>query len=511
MKYALLQRTHPDLDLRTLRRYQDLAAGGETFRARIADYLPQHDVEPAKVWKRRQAEAYYINYVARIVNFFASQLMRCPPQFKSDPETVDPWWDARKEDADGRGKPLTQVARELLVRALIGRRAYLRVEFPNAADLGPNATLADADRAGARDGRLVAVPTENVRHWKRRRDGSFEWVLEYERVEALDDFTDEKPRVTETWTCWYEDGTVRRWQADYAPDRKPTPSSNVQEVEAPRNPCGAIPLVELELPPELHVVGLVAEPQIAQFRKSNALSWSIDRTCYAMPAFYLKDRRKPPTMGAGYYLMLGHDEKFDWPAPPATAFSVVRDVTKDLVQEIHRVAEQMALAVDNNQAAAVGRSGDSKQADAKATEVVLKAYGNALRDPMERALDLLAIGRGEATDWDVAGMDVYDLKDAETLTDMALASEPLQIPSATHRRELLKAVSRAQLPHLDEKTRRTIDKEIDAGVNAEDTRPDSTVPPPGGKTGPDSSVPPDGGDGDDPSIPPPPRVPREMQ
>ena len=508
MKYALLQRVHPDINLRTLRRFHDLAEGGETFRARIADYLPQHDIEPSKVWKRRQDEAYYINYVARIVNFFASQLMRCPPQLKSEPEVVDPWWDALKEDADGRGKSLAQMGRELLVRALIGRRAYLRVEFPEGAPLPANATLADADRAGARNGRLVAVPTEHVRHWKRRRDGSFEWVLEHERVEELDDFADEKPRVTETWTCWYADGTARRWQVEYAPDRKPTPSSNVPEVDAPTNPCGAIPLVELVLPPELHVVGLIADPQIAQFRKSNALSWSIDRTCYAMPAFYLKDRRKPPTMGAGYYLMLGAEEKFDWPAPPATAFTVVRDVTKDLVQEIHRVAEQMALAVDNNQAAAVGRSGDSKQADAKATEVVLKAYGNALRDPMERALDLLAIGRGEKTDWDVAGMDVYDLKDAETLTDMALASEPLQIPSPTHRRELLKAVSRAQLPHLDEATRRAIEREIDAGVNAEDLRESTVPPPPGGKNGPESS---DGDDGDDPSIPPPPRVPREMQ
>lgn len=481
MKYSQLQRTHAGVDLDAISRSRDLFEGGDRFRAAVAKYLPQHDMEPPRLYQKRCASAYYLNYTARVVNFFASALMACPPTIKSEPETVDAWWEEFREDADGSGTDLVMLARDFLVRALVSQRSYLRVEFPSASELPAGATLADADRAGARSARLVAVPTECVRNWKRNPDGSFAWVLEHERVEELEDLDDEEPTITETWTQWYADGHARRWQTRYTSRTKPQASSDVPEIEPPANPCGAIPLVELALKPELCVLSHVADPQLEHFRKSNALSWSIDRTCYAMPWFFLKSAKKPPTMGAGYYGLLGLDEKIEWPAPPSAPFEVIRNNIADLVQEIHRVAEQMALAVDNSKAAAVGRSGESKAADHEATETVLRAYGQALRDPLERMLDLVARGRGESIDWDVAGMDVYDLADAKTLTEMALASDPLKIPSATHRRELLKAVSRAQLPHVDEETRQTIDREIDAGVNAEDTReerPDSSIPPP---------------------------------
>lgn len=503
MKYSHLNRTHSSINLDGISRSLDLFEGGDRFRANVAKYLTQHDMEPLALYKKRCASAYYLNYCARIVNFFASALMSCPPSLKSEPEQVDAWWESFREDADGRGTDLVMLARDFLVRALVSQRSYLRVEFPSASSLPAGATLADADRAGARSARLVAVPTECVRNWKRNPDGSFVWVLEHECVEELEDLDDEEPTITETWTQWYADGRARRWQTRHTSRTKPQSSSDVPEVEPPANPCGAIPLIELALKPELCVLSHVAEPQLEHFRKSNALSWSIDKTCYAMPFFHIKSAKKPPTMGAGYYGILGVDEKVEWPAPPSAPFEVIRNNIADLVQEIHRVAEQMALAVDNSKAAAVGRSGDSKAADHEATETVLKAYGQALRDPIERALDLVARGRGESIDWDVAGMDVYDLADAKTLTEMALASDPLQIPSPTHRRELLKAVSRAQLPHLAEDTRQKIEREIDAGVNAEDTREerDSTIPPPG-QNGDDEN--------DDVKIPPAPRVPQEM-
>lgn len=504
MKYASLNRTHADVDLDAIGRARDLFEGGERFRKNVAKYLPQHDVEPPQVYRRRCAGAYYLNYCARVVNFFASALMACPPTLKSEPEKVDAWWEGFREDADGRGTDLVMLARDFLVRALVAQRSYLRVEFPAAGELADGATLADADRSGARVARLVAVPTEQVTHWRRNSDGSFAWVLEHERCEDLVDLDDEATTITETWTQWYADGTARRWQIAYTSKTKPSASTSVLEVEPPANPCGAIPLVELALKPELCVLTHVSDAAVEHFRKSNALSWAIDRTCYAMPWFFLKNAKKPPVMGAGFYGILGVDESIEWPTPPSAPFEVIRSNVVDLVQEIHRVAEQMALAVDNNKSATVGRSGDSKAADHEATETVLRAYGQALRDPLERALDLVARGRGETIDWDVAGMDVYDLADAATLTEMALASDPLKIPSATHRRELFKAVSRAQLPHLDEATRQTINREIEAGVNAEDTRHDSTIPPPPGDGEGDEKISPRG----DEKLPPPPQLPR---
>lgn len=499
MKYKLLDRRHADVDLKVLRTYQDLFEGGATLRARVQDYLPRNDLEPAAVYKKRCEQAHYLNYCASIANYFASALFTCPPVLKSDPEVVDPFYAAFKEDADGAGTDLDAMLRDLVVRALVGRRAYLRVEFPAPGEpLPAGASLADAERAGLRRARLVAVPTETVRNWRRDPSGAFEWVLTHEHRTELVDLDDEGETVTEVWTQWYADGAARRWERTRGASEKLRADDDIPEVEPPHNPTGACPLVELALPAELWLMNHLADPALELFRKRNALSWGIARTCYAMPWFFLKDVRKPPTMGTGYYGMLGTEERIEWPTPPSTPFDVIRETAKELVQELHRVAQQMALGVDNN-ATALGRSGDSKAADHESTEVVLKAYGKRMREPLERVLDLVARGRGEDIAWSVGGMDVYDLADASTLTEMAVSGKALEIPSPTYRREMLKSVAHAHLPHVDEAIRQKIDAEITEGVTEEDDERESTVPPPKGS---------DGYEDEQPSIPPPPKVPR---
>jgi hypothetical protein len=71
----------------------------------------------------------------------------------------------------------------------------------------------------------------------------------------------------------------------------------------------------------------------------------------------------------------------------------VGDEAQKLVEEIHRVADQMAAGISNN-AAAIGRSGDSKEADMMATAVVLAALGDRVRKPILDVLDLVARARG---------------------------------------------------------------------------------------------------------------------
>jgi hypothetical protein len=484
VKYALLNRTHPDAALAALRKHQDLFEGGEVFRARVATYLLQNEREPAAVYRLRCARAHYLNYVARIVRYFAAALFASPLSLGCEP-AADVWYsDTLKEDADGEGTDLDVVLKDAFTRALVGGRAYVRIDGPDEDDGPEPASLAEAEARGLRRMRVCAVPTESIRHWKRGRGGHFEWVMEYARTEELADFADAAATVTETWTVWYEDGSAKRWALSRPAGDRVDPQTDVPEVDPPANPCGAIPIVELALPSELHLVAHVADPALEAFRKSNALSWAVDRTCYAMPAFFLKDANKPPVMGVGYYIQLGTDERVEWPAPPSAPFEVVQSIVRSLVQEIHRVVEQMALAVDNNAAATVGRSGDSKAADAAATQIVLPSFGERVREFAERILDLVARARGDRLTWSVQGMDHFDLADCAALVESAVASVPLNIASETYRRELAKAVVAAQLPHLDEGTRSKINGEIDAAPPPAPPKPapavvPQTPPPPG--------------------------------
>lgn len=465
MELSKLRRTHADYDKVSWQRHADLLAGGVEFHKRITDYLLKHDVEPQKVYKLRCNQAYYLGYCAPIVQYFASWLFSSPLVFKSEPKNVDEWYDQFKEDVDTLGTDLDQFLRHGFVEACIARRAYWRVEFPEAVTKPRNKREWETQALGS--ARLCQLPAQCLLNWRRDEYGQFLWVMEHHCREELLEPVDEDFTVTETWTLWRADGSAQRWEKVYPKNRPPAPSDEIGEVPAPQNPTGAIPIVEMKLPRELWVMNLLSDGQLEHFRKSNALSWSIDRTCYAMPWFKLKDASKPPTMGAGYYGILGIDEDVMWPAPPAAPFATIQDYTSALKDELHRVTHMMAMGADNN-AAAIGRSGESKLADNTATEIVLGAMGRYVREATEKTYDLVSRGRGETIDWHVGGMDNYRIPDTKTIIENVTSILSLNIPSPTLHRYLYAKAGLAEATDADEPTKEAIRKEIDQNVTDED-------------------------------------------
>jgi hypothetical protein len=479
MKLRQLRRTHAEYDRATLDLHGDLFAGGAQFHRNVSKYLPQGDVEPHAVYKKRCAVAHYVGYVAPIVNFFASWLFTCPLTFKADDDAsidqvAQDFYSEFKEDADGLGTDLDTFLRDRFVQAAKDRCTYWRVEVPEQ----PTAEMHRAEWESTGLGRATIVPVNAsaLTNWKRDDRGAWEWVVEYSREESLREFTDDECKITETWTLWSADGEHRRWRAEYSKSKPPTEAQEIAEIPAPPTLVPGIPLVELSLPPDLWIVNLLASGQLEHFRKMAALSWSIDRTCYAMPFFFVKNKKSPPVMGRGYYGIMGLDEKVEWPTPPAAPFATVQDYAARLKDELHRITHQMQAAVDNT-AAATTRSAESKQEDGRATEIVLSAFGSRVREAVERTFMLIAATRDDDVEWSVGGMDDYQLPDAKGLAESALATDPLRIPSVTFRRELLTRVALAQLPDVDEETRTKIRNEIKAGVNAEDMYPDPVTPP----------------------------------
>ena len=461
MELRKLRRTHADYDAISWQRHADLIAGGVEFHKRIERYLPKHDVEPQKVYKIRCAQAFYLGYCAPIVQYFASWLFSSPLVFKSTPEGVDEWYAQFKEDVDTLGTDLDQFLRNAFVNACIARSAYWRVEFPEP--LTPPQSKQDWQNQGLGSAHLCFIPADCLINWRRDEYGRFVWVMEHHCSEDLLEPTDEETTVTETWTLWRADGSAQRWQSVYPKSKPPAPTDSIGEVAAPLNPTGTIPIVELKLPSELWVMNLLSDGQLEHFRKSNGLSWSIDRTCYAMPWFKLEDASRPPTMGAGYYGILGLKEDVTWPAPPAAPFATIQEYTAKLKDELHRVTHMMAMGADNN-AAAIGRSGESKLADNLATEIVLGALGRHVREAAEKTYNLITRGRGESTDWHVSGMDNYRIPDAKSVIENVKSVLSLNIPSPTLHRYLSTKAALAEASDADEPTKAAIRDEIERNV-----------------------------------------------
>jgi len=482
MKLKLLRKTHCDYNADQLQRNSDLFKGGDEFKKRVARYLIKNQQEPIEVFRQRCEAAHYVNYCGPVGNYFASWLFTAALEYRTEPKEVDDFYAEFREDADGKGTDWDHWLRHRFIECLINQCTFWRIEMPTTPPDGADPdSLAEWKRQGRGRATVVPMPAETITNWKKKPDGkSYEWIVEHTKVEQFEEFGDEIETVTETWTKYSADEPARRWQAVYLKTQPPGPDDDIAEIDGPEETVDDV--ICMHVPSELYVMGLIGSAQLESFRKRCALSWSIDRTCYAMPCFHLKDKRHPPKMGAGYYLMIGEKEQVTYPAPTAAPYDTIKSYASEVKDEIHRVAQQMARGVENN-AAAIGRSGESKQADDVATEIVLSAYGKHVRDPVERTMDRIAKRRGEQIEWTVTGMSSYHVVDMATMTEMVMTSETIPIPSKTRKQELYKRLTWTQMPDLDDAKKDAISKEIEAGVTDETMQAQTAPPPPPGAPG----------------------------
>jgi hypothetical protein len=179
----------------------------------------------------------------------------------------------------------------------------------------------------------------------------------------------------------------------------------------------------------------------------------------------LQDGDTPPVMGTGYYLKLGLNESIEWAAPPDGPFGVIASQVDAQRDEIYRITHQLALSVDGS-TAAVGRSGESKEADSLATRVMLVSYGLDVKEAIEETFEIVSDGRGDTeTTFSVEGMDDFETAAPIDLVTMTAEADLLNIPSTTLKKELYTRVASALVPDVDEKTKQTIKDEIREGVD----------------------------------------------
>jgi hypothetical protein len=185
-----------------------------------------------------------------------------------------------------------------------------------------------------------------------------------------------------------------------------------------------------------------------------------------MPVLHLKDDKRGEVFGTGYYLKLGVEEKLEWSAPPSTPFDAIRNEVDSQKDEIHRIVHQMAQGVNNN-AAAVGRSGESKAADAEATRVMLEAIGSHVRETTEQLYNMLSKARGDKVVWSISGLSGYSVEDVEGMLNSASNAIRMVIPSETWGKEVRKRAALALVPEADQTTRDAIVAEIEANYHDE--------------------------------------------
>lgn len=470
MKLGLLRQTNPAYDAETWVRYEALYRGGKDFKANAGKFLLQNRGEPPDVYQARLREASYRSYVGPIVDYFASQLMaapmtiRCTDRATNDElEETDEFYSSFKEDVDGQGTDLIDLARNAFRTALVKGACWFVAALPSKDGVEP-VNQAEYQERGLGDAKAGKLEPENVLDWECDESGSLLWVMTYEESRPRASVAASRAKIHGVWRI-FDTKNVTVYERDWE-ERDGPGEDDVLMYPVSEEPHGfnRVPLIRVELPRGLWLMNRVADAQVEHFRLSAGLGWAIRRTCYAMPVFRMGSSVGPePVMGSGYFLKVGEKDSVDWVAPPAQAFTVISDEMKAQKDEIYRVAQQMAQGVDNS-AASVGRSADSKRADASSTEVCLVAYGAVVREALEKLYDLVAEGRGDAIKFHVGGLDKFNLADPTVAVDNAVSASGLDVPSETFNKELLMHTADALLPGLAQETKDAIRKEIEAGI-----------------------------------------------
>jgi len=483
---VLDHRRASDEDREQLCDYAALYKGGKAFHARLDRFLPQRPSEEGAVYAFRKKSAHYLNYAGPVINYFAAKTFLDEPEVTSDPKTVDDWYAAWRDNCDGLGTDLVDVVHERVKKALVEKRSWLLVDFP-ATDAEP-ANRADWEQRGLGDAYLCPFDDCDVLDWSTDDRGELEWVITKQRDTRRRDPRQLNALVTDTWTIWTRDGW-ERFAIEYDPSgkdpNKPPPKDDDAIPSIATGPVatpGRVPFVRIELPDELWAMNIIADPQLEQTRSRNALSWGLARSCFAQRIFKLHEAPGEdgkdsaggggPKQGPGYGMIIGVDEDVIWDAPPVGAFAPNADYARDLKDEIYRVAHQMALGVENN-AAAVGRSAESKNADDSATTVVVRALAKRAREIIKRIYDLVSLGRGDEVEWKIGGMSCDDADDEALLTTDAVALDGMAY-GKTWRKEFRIRVALAKLPDATPEQRDAIRKEIEEIVDQE---PDEPVEP----------------------------------
>lgn len=495
MRLETLNATHATYDADTWDRYASLYKGGRAFRERIKDFLPKNPAEPAATYNLRLTEAAYRSYVGPIVDFFAAQLFSAPLEVQAkgedccetdEPPPLDPYYAGLKEDCDGSGGDLIDFLRTRFTAALVEGSAWWLAELPDDEGRPPQNRMEWTER-GLGDARLVPVENEQVLDWEQDRSGALTWAIVHSVEMPREAPTATRGTVRETWRI-YDRTDVETFAIEYDPKvRKLRNDDTIPSIGKRAHGFTRVPLVRMgfvgaravklngrTISPNaiegLWLLNRVADGQLQHFRLSAAYSHSLLKSCFSMPVFKLvrddKGVVRPPTMGTGYYLMIGTDEDVEWIGPETSHLAALAAAITSYKDEIYRVSSQMAAGVDNN-AAAIGRSGESKAADAASTEVCLRVYGAIAKAAVEDTFQLLADGRRDDIVWHVSGLDTFNVADATTSVENATLAEGLSIPSTTFRKELLTRTAAALLPQSTAATRDAIRREIHEGVEAE--------------------------------------------
>ncbi len=449
-----INREHPEYAARKTmwRRYRDLYVGGEQLRERASEYLTRRHKEPNEIYLERLQRVFYENYIGSIVDWYAATLMRRAPgvTFDGMSGAAKRFYADFSANCDLKGTNLMEFFRHGLIEALVCGSTYIAVDFPKGA---PAATRAEEDASGRSRAFLVNYSPDEVINWSYDPMGCLEWVVI--RTEGLrqSSVTDAKWEREARW-LYYDRENFKFF-------RQGGESKAIELVDEGRHgfaALGRVPVFCMKVSDGLWLTNKAALLQLEHFNKSNALSWALTMGLFATPVIY-SDREWNQIVGESYYIQMGPQDRFGWTEPEGKVYQIAADNLVNLKDEIYRVCYLLNQA--GGASGAARQSALSKQLDYEATEEVLRAYGDVVKDAMRQVLGAITEARQDGVAVEVAGLDQFDIDDFGLDVNDAKNLLALGIQSPTLTKQVFKNIAMKYLRDARPEIKNQVAEEIE--------------------------------------------------
>jgi hypothetical protein len=466
LKLSVLNATHPDYDCAELDQYEALYEGGKDWHKLVATWLPQNAQEPLDLWNERKAMATYDNHAGPIIDLIVAWLFSKPPTV----DGVDADW---LRNVDRKGATLPVWLRDPVTDALCDGRCFVWVNAPARpeGDAAPT-NRKDEETAGLHVPFLVDLDAENVRDWGEDANGNLAWIL---CRHYIDQRTGVDSGRTKKWVWTWIDATqIRRWEFEPKAGQTETFPDGAEATEQAviAHGFGRMPVARLEFPAGLHVMRKLRDPVLALTRLENDYDWRLHRDAHNLLVLKTADAARKPTLGAGYYLIVGEKDSVDYVSPGGEVYDALQKRIDTKRETVYRLVQQMAQAV-SGKSTQQAASGAAKALDWQSLQVMLAAYADLVKALIRTICQIATpalvgpVGVAKAREGIVVGgLEGWQEDDLQKVLEDFATAGPM-VKSPTFRKWLAKETVARIAPHLDDKTRQAIEGEIE-GADYED-------------------------------------------
>lgn len=327
---------------------EDAYCGKGGFKT--GDYLVPHVRETPEKYMRRRRLAYYLNYVAAVVNSHVNPVFRKDPKREWDTNEL---FSAFMVDVDTLGTPITRWMKQAGRQAKLHGVCFLVMD--NVSDQPGN--LADALKQRAFP-YVYLVTKKQVLTCKTNKVGQ---IIEFSYTVAAE-MSSGSITKTEIW-IW----TPETWRCQGANG----------EQKGGVNPLGRCPVVPLlsrpgdtgQLLPQSEFYN-IAQANLALYNLCSEIRELQRAQAFAILTYPLGDEQDDDDakeLLVGPENMLTYDgnlsNKPEYIAPPAEQLAQLREERSDLIQEIYRMAELSHVTGVETKTSGVAKQWDFEQAN----------------------------------------------------------------------------------------------------------------------------------------------------